>query len=374
MPLYKEVELHFKAKEEPQTTFFFAVDSTSETILSKAMNVKSYPSIFLFHGSKFVEAFFGKPKKLRMVKWIEKDDSDGAKTSAANVKQKAKVQAVDQDSASTVDQAVEELVGKAVDQDSTPPQPELIVVAVDDSWNPKVEPPPPEPESIVVAKEPSKEQPSKEPSKEPAPAKSTPTTPTIPTTPTTQEPVKEVLPPVLSFNSLVLQQIVKREITIPKSATCQVIFVYSSNDASEKEFTAMYKTVAENTMADASLPNPCVFIAADSLDDKRILKYFDQSKEDDPMMYVLMFDEVGYDRERRWSIGPVQGMYPSDIQHALRKCRWSVGEVSVLFEVFTWIEVFDPWFLFFQCCMPHDPRWYNWWYHFHADHMGKWTH
>ena len=39
------------------------------------------------------------------------------------------------------------------------------------------------------------------------------------------------------------------------------------------------------------------------------------------MMYVLMFDEVGYDRERRWSIGPVQGMYPSDIQHALRKCR-----------------------------------------------------
>jgi hypothetical protein len=134
----------------------------------------------------------------------------------------------------------------------------------------------------------------------------------------------ETLPSVLSFNSLVLQQIVKREILIPKSNQCQIIFVYSSNDTNEKRYTAMFKSIANNILSSSpdssTTMMECVFIAADSLDDHRIVQYFNQVETPYvPVMFILLFDDIGYERERRYSIGPIQKMYPSDVEKMIKE-------------------------------------------------------
>ena len=85
MPLYNEVEKHFNT-ENSSSLNFFSVDGTKEEMLSTAMNVKSYPSIYYFDGSKFIEGFYGKPKKKRLIKWIEKISSGGGESSSSSSK------------------------------------------------------------------------------------------------------------------------------------------------------------------------------------------------------------------------------------------------------------------------------------------------
>ena len=135
------------------------------------------------------------------------------------------------------------------------------------------------------------------------------------------------LPSVLSFNSLVLQQIVKQEITIPNSKTCQVLFLYSKHDPNEKALTQMYASIASsNTKLQT---NRCVFIAADSDDDQRILSYLNVDTDLLPTIYVLLFDDdQGYPREKRWMIA---GIMPklSDVNKKITKIINNKNEHSI---------------------------------------------
>jgi thioredoxin-like negative regulator of GroEL len=51
------------AEAEINGFHYFKVDGTKEVLLAKAMDVSTYPSVYLFKGKDFQKAYFGKPRK-----------------------------------------------------------------------------------------------------------------------------------------------------------------------------------------------------------------------------------------------------------------------------------------------------------------------
>jgi len=51
------------AEAEINGFHYFIVDGTKEVLLAKAMDVSTYPSVYLFKGKDFQKAYFGKPRK-----------------------------------------------------------------------------------------------------------------------------------------------------------------------------------------------------------------------------------------------------------------------------------------------------------------------
>jgi thioredoxin-like negative regulator of GroEL len=242
------------AEAEINGFHYFKVDGTKEVLLAKAMDVSTYPSVYLFKGKDFQKAYFGKPRKKDLFAFLKSNladlDSQVIKEEKKEVKKEEKKKKKKKIAEEKGNKATKEVAPEST----------------------------PEPEEEINTEE------------------------------TTTS-----LPSVLSFNSLVLQQIVKRDIFIPQSKTCQVLLLYSAHHPQERALTQMYDEIASTSKAS------CVHIAADSDTDQRILTHLQVAQTDLPAIYLLLFDNVpGYPRERRWAVPRVDNLYSSDLQHSLQ--------------------------------------------------------
>ena len=262
---------------------FYAVDGTENTMLAEAMNVKTYPSIYLFNGAKYSSAYTGKPKEKHFNKFLQNNVIFESTDKESTDKESTDKESTDKESI----EKKEKLHDKIDSSTGTPSRKVESSKPVVSSTSPAAASPPPKEDTFD----------------------------------------EMALPSVLSFNSLVLQQIVKQEITIPNSKTCQVLFLYSKHDPNEKALTQMYASIASsNTKLQT---NRCVFIAADSDDDQRILSYLNVDTDLLPTIYVLLFDDdQGYPREKRWMIA---GIMPklSDVNKKITKIINNKNEHSI---------------------------------------------
>ena len=101
------------------------------------------------------------------------------------------------------------------------------------------------------------------------------------------------LPPVLSFPSLQLLQIIKRDISIPKSAR-QLLLVYSSDDPLERALTTGFER-----MARLHADDPVVCIAVDAKD-TRALRHLKISRAALPVLVGLDFLSSATGSEERY--------------------------------------------------------------------------
>jgi hypothetical protein len=206
MPMYESLEKEFLSTKEVNKMNFFVVDATREENepLTEAMDVRAYPSIHIFEHQHFVRAYLGKQKKTKLREFL----LGGAKM----MEKKEMTEKKETDSEGT---KKSKGFAKAEVTKAEVPKREEMKRKEEEGRKER------EREALNVVKEEEKEK-KKEEEKE-------------------EETEKEKLPPGLSFNSLVLQQIVRRDITIPHSKTCQVHFLYSSNHPLERELTSMFK-------------------------------------------------------------------------------------------------------------------------------------
>lgn len=101
------------------------------------------------------------------------------------------------------------------------------------------------------------------------------------------------LPPVLSFPSLQLLQIIKRDISIPKSAR-QLLLVYSSDDPLERALTTGFER-----MARLHADDPVVCIAVDAKD-TRALRHLKISRAALPVLVGIDFLSSATGSEERY--------------------------------------------------------------------------
>ena len=227
--------------------------------LAEAMDVKSYPSIHIFHYHNFVKAYLGKPKKKNLRNFLLSSVSNSAE------KKKEEIEVKEKDEMKKEMKEKEEKEEKeVVDSKSELTEEEFQKMKMKKiEMKGKEEEEKRETRKESIIQENKKEETTTAAVEAAAPA-----------------PAAEKLPSVLSFNSLVLQQILRRDITIPFSKTCQILFLYSGTHPFEKELTHMYQQVSERipSMSAAGVPK-CVFLAADTDEDARVIKFFNVTKE-----------------------------------------------------------------------------------------------
>ena len=227
--------------------------------LAEAMDVKSYPSIHIFHYQNFVKAYLGKPKKKNLRNFLLSSVSN----SAEKKKEEEKIELKEKDEMKK-EKMKEKKEKEVVDSKRELTEEEfqkMKIKKIEMKGKEEEEKRKTRRESIIQKNK--KEETTTAAVEAPAPA-----------------PAAEKLPSVLSFNSLVLQQILRRDITIPFSKSCQILFLYSGTHPFEKELTHMYQQVSERipSMSVAGVPK-CVFLAADTDEDARVIKFFNVTKE-----------------------------------------------------------------------------------------------
>ena len=288
---------------------FFSCAGTKEENepLAEAMDVKSYPSIHLFNYQNFVKAYLGKPKKKNLRNFLLSSvysDNEVVANSAEKKKEEGEEKREKREKVEV--KKKDEMKKEKKEKDVVDSKSELTEEEFKKMKMKKME---------VKGKEEEEKRETREATTaaaveaavEAAPAPTAPTAPTAapaPTAPTAPTaPPAEKLPSVLSFNSLVLQQILRRDITIPFSKTCQIIFLYSGNHPLEKELTKMFQQVAEIIQSVSATQVPkCVFLAADTDEDARVLKFFNVTKKTTSVHVVLFGHGMMAETEMHWKI------------------------------------------------------------------------
>ena len=206
---------------------FAKVNSVEEKMLAQAMDVKGYPSVFWFSPGKTYKAEFKGAATTRATDFrnFVIRQSDGGASAGLD----KKVEQAPSDSAQK---------GGAISNDIMDSDPTSTGRQINEDQEAKPDPP----EASSQSSGPS----------------------TSSKSDNVPEDVDASLPPVLSFPSLQLQQIIKREISIPGSGR-QILLIYSAEDPLERALTLGFERVARRHRG-----KNVVFIAVDSADTRAL--------------------------------------------------------------------------------------------------------